>query len=316
MADWSTTAFLFPGQGSQVVGMGQDLAAAYSMAKQTFEEADAILGIPFSKLCFEGPEEELNDTLNTQPSLYICSIAILRVLQGELDDLNPISTAGHSLGEFTALTAAGALSFPDGVRLVRERARLMKWAGEQHPGGMAALLGLDADKVTEVCAQATKETGRPVVMANDNCPGQVVISGDNTALERAIELATEAGAKRAVKLAVSVAPHSPLMEAASVQFREALSKTMFHTPRVPVYGNVNAQPLTTVAEIRAELDQQLTHSVRWTDSVRAMIAAGAERFVELGPKDVLCGLLKRIDRSKPCISLNSVQAVRQFIAQS
>jgi [acyl-carrier-protein] S-malonyltransferase len=311
----STTALIFPGQGSQVVGMGKDIAETYAVARQTFEEADDILGIPFSKLCFDGPEDELNDTINTQPSLYICGVAILRVLQGELDDIAPISTAGHSLGEFTALTAAGALSFPDGVRLVRERARLMKLAGEQHPGGMAALLGLDADKVSELCEQASKEVGKAVVMANDNCPGQVVISGDNTALERAIALSTEAGAKRAVKLAVSVAPHSPLMEAASTQFREALAKTTFHTPRVPVYANVSAQPLTTVEEIRAELDKQLTHSVRWTDSVRAMIAAGAERFVELGPKDVLCGLLKRIDRSKPGIPLNSAQALQQFIAQ-
>ncbi|MFN8376157.1 MAG: ACP S-malonyltransferase [Anaerolineae bacterium] len=311
----STTALIFPGQGSQVVGMGKDIAEAHAVARQTFEEADDILGMAFSKLCFEGPEEELNDTINTQPSLYICGVAILRVLQGELDDIAPISTAGHSLGEFTALTAAGSLSFPEGVRLVRERARLMKLAGEQQPGGMAALLGLDADRVSELCEQASKEVGKAVVMANDNCPGQVVISGDNTALERAITLATEAGAKRAVKLAVSVAPHSPLMEAAASQFREALAKTTFHTPRVPVYANVSASPLTTVEDIQAELNKQLTNSVRWTDSVRAMIAAGAERFVELGPKDVLCGLLKRIDRSKPGIPLNSAQAIAQFIAQ-
>jgi [acyl-carrier-protein] S-malonyltransferase len=293
--------------------MGKDIADAYAVARQTFEEADDILGLPFAKLCFEGPEDELNDTLNTQPALYICGIAILRVLQGELDDITPISTAGHSLGEFTALTAAGALSFPDGVHLVRERARLMKWAGEQHPGGMAALLGLDADKVHELCEQASKDVGKAVVMANDNCPGQVVISGDNDALERAITLATAAGAKRAVKLAVSVAPHSPLMETASAQFREALAKTTFHTPRVPVYGNVSAQPLINVEDIHAELDRQLTHSVRWTNSVRAMIAAGAERFIELGPKDVLCGLLKRIDRSKIGIPLNSAQTIQQLI---
>lgn len=311
----STTALIFPGQGSQVVGMGKDIAEAHAVARQTFEEADDILGMAFSKLCFEGPEDELNDTINTQPSLYICGVAILRVLQGEMDDIAPISTAGHSLGEFTALTAAGSLSFPDGVRLVRERARLMKLAGEQQPGGMAALLGLDADKVSELCEQASTEVGKAVVMANDNCPGQVVISGDNTALERAITLATVAGAKRAVKLAVSVAPHSPLMEAASEKFREALAKTTFHTPRVPVYANVSASPLTTVEDIQAELNKQLTNSVRWTNSVRAMIAAGAERFVELGPKDVLCGLLKRIDRSKPGIPLNSAQAIAQFIAQ-
>ncbi|NWF71239.1 MAG: ACP S-malonyltransferase [Chloroflexi bacterium] len=311
----STTALVFPGQGSQTVGMGQDIAAAHAVARQTFEEADDVLGFRFSEICFAGPEDTLNDTLNTQPALYVCGVAILRVLQGELSDIAPLCAAGHSLGEFTALTAAGALSFPDGLRLVRERGRLMKQAGEQQPGAMAALLGLDAEAARALCAQASAHSGRPVVLANDNCPGQVVISGDASALEKALELAAAAGVKKAVKLAVSIAAHSPLMETAAAEFRQALDTTRFYTPRIAVYGNVSTQPLTSVEAIRDELNQQLTQSVRWAESVRAMIAAGAERFIEIGPKDVLSGLLKRIDRGKSGVALNSAAALQAFIAQ-
>jgi [acyl-carrier-protein] S-malonyltransferase len=311
--DWTKTAFVFPGQGSQTVGMGKDLAEAFPAARQTFEEADSILGFALSDLCFNGPEDALNDTLNTQPALYTCGIATLRALQSELGDAQPAFIAGHSLGEFTALAGAGAVSFAEGLKLVRERGRLMKEAGTINPGAMAALLGLDADPVREVCARASQETGGVLVLANDNCPGQIVISGDDATIEVGMKLAQEAGAKRAVKLAVSIAAHSPLMEPASAAFRQALLATNFEKPQMPVYGNVDAAPLTDADMIRKELDMQLTHSVRWTESVQAMVAAGAETFLEFGPKDVLTGLLKRIDRSKTGTPLNNAEAVKNFI---
>jgi [acyl-carrier-protein] S-malonyltransferase len=286
---------IFPGQGSQFVGMGAELARQYPIARETFAEADDILDFSLSDLCFHGPEADLNATVNTQPALYTAGIAALRVLNTLVPDWKPFAVAGHSLGEFTALTAAGALDFRDGLRLVRERGRLMAEAGDQQPGGMAALLGLDADVVRAVCQQASAETSAVVVLANDNCPGQIVISGQHAALERALELAKAAGARRAVRLAVSIAAHSPLMAAASQAFDEALARTPFTAPQVVIYGNVTAQPVTTVDEIRAELGQQLTSSVRWTESVQAMIAAGVTEFIELGAKDVLTGLLRRID---------------------
>lgn len=313
MPDWSTTAFIFPGQASQVVGMGADFAANYPIARQTFEQADDLLGFSLSRLCFEGPEEELNQTLNTQPALYVCSIATLRVLQQERPDAVPGFAAGHSFGEITALTAVGALSFEDGLRLTRERGRVMTEAGKQRPGAMAALLGLDAEPVRELCARASQQTGGTLVLANDNCPGQIVISGDSETLDVGLSLAKEAGVKRAVKLAVSIASHSPLMSHAAELFREALANTAFQTPTVPVYGNVEAAPLGDADHIRHELEVQLISPVRWTESVRAMIAAGAERFVEIGPKDVLSGMLKRIDSSKPTTQLNSVENLRQFV---
>lgn len=313
MINWRTTAFVFPGQGSQVVGMGADLAVAYPAARQIFEQADDVLGFRFSDLMFNGPEDALNNTLNTQPALFITGIATLRALQTELPDAQPAAVAGHSLGEFTALCAAGALSFEDGVRLVRERGRLMTEAGERNPGAMAALLGLDAPAVRDLCAQAQAQTGGTVVLANDNCPGQIVISGDVGTLDAALELAKGAGARRAVKLAVSIASHSPLMTSAADAFRETLEHTPFSEPSLPVYANVTAAPIGDVNAIRHELSVQLTRSVRWTESIQAMIAAGIETFVELGPKDVLTGLLKRIDSSKQGVALNSEAALRAFV---
>jgi [acyl-carrier-protein] S-malonyltransferase len=312
MVDWATAAFVFPGQGSQVVGMGSDLIAAFPAARQTFQQADEILGFALSALCFHGPEEDLNDTLNTQPALYVCGMATLRALQSEIPNVNAAFVAGHSLGEFTALAAAGAVSFEDGLRLVRERGRLMKEAGTKSPGAMAALLGLDAAPVRELCAKASQQTGGVLVLANDNCPGQIVISGDDATLDVGLALAKEAGAKRAVKLVVSIAAHSPLMASASEDFRRVLAVTPFQTPQMPVYGNVNAAPLTSVEAIRDELGNQLTHSVRWTESVAAMIAAGAQHFIEMGPKDVLTGLLRRIDREASATALNSAEAVRKL----
>ncbi len=312
MVDWSTTAFMFPGQGAQAVGMVQDFAEAYPVARQTFEQADDILGFALSKLCFVGPDEELNDTINTQPALYVSGIAILRVLQEAHPGARAAYVAGHSLGELTALAAAGAMSFEDGLRLVRERGRLMKEAGEKSPGAMAALLGLDAEVVRDICAKAREQTGGVLVLANDNCPGQSVISGDDATLEQGLVLAKEAGAKRAVRLAVSIAAHSPLMGPAAEDFRKALDATTFHPPQMPVYANVTAAPLTSVESIRDELGSQLTSSVRWTESVQAMIAAGAQQFIELGPKDVLSGLLKRIDRSVTGVSLNGVPVLNNI----
>lgn len=313
MVDWSTSAFVFPGQGSQVVGMGKEIADAYADARRLFEQADDLLGVSLSSLCFDGPEDVLNDTYNAQPALYVCGMATLQALKSEFPDVHPAAMAGHSLGEFTALAAAGALSFEDGLRLVRERGRLMKEAGERYPGAMAALLGLEADAVRAVCADAAQQTGGKLVLANDNCPGQLVISGDHETLDRGLVLAKEAGAKRAVKLAVTIASHSPLMEPIAEEFRRVLAETTFVPPVVRVYGNVNAAPLTGADAIREELGLQLTHSVRWTDSVRAMIAEGIQQFVELGPKDVLSGLLRRIDGSKTAFPINNLQSLRQFV---
>lgn len=312
MIDWTTTALIFPGQGSQVVGMGRDLTAAYPAAAELYQQADDLLGFAFSSLCFEGPDETLNDTINTQPALYVTGMATLAALRAELGDIQPKFAAGHSLGEFTALAAAGALTFEDGLKLVRERGRLMKEAGEKSPGAMAALLGLDADRVRQLCAEAADAFGGVLVLANDNCPGQIVISGDNETLDKALEMAKSAGAKRAVKLAVSIAAHSPLMESAASAFRAVLAQTPFHPPTMTVYGNVNAAPLDSADAVRAELDAQLTQSVRWTESVRRMIADGASRFLELGPKDVLTGLLKRIDSSKSGVAVNSAKALQDF----
>jgi [acyl-carrier-protein] S-malonyltransferase len=309
MIDWASTAWLFPGQGSQQVGMGADLAAKYPAAARIYEQADRILGFAFGQLCFEGPAAALDETINTQPALYVTGIATLAALEEIHGQINPLAAAGHSLGEFTALTAVGALPFDAGLKLVRERGRLMKEAGEKSPGAMAALLGASIEDVRAICEQASADTGRPVVLANDNCPGQVVISGDEQALDRALALAKERGIKKAVKLAVSVAAHSPLMTHSAEAFRAALAMTPFETPIVPIIGNVNAAPLRTRSDILSELDAQLTSSVRWTESVQALRAMGVQTFVELGPKEVLTGLLKRIDREATGLALNSAEAV-------
>ncbi len=316
MMDWTNIAFVFPGQGSQTVGMAKDLAETYPIVRQTFEQANDILKFLLSDLCFNGPEEGLNDTINTQPALYVAGVATLRALQQELPAAAPTFVAGHSLGEFTALAAAGSVSFEDGLQLVRERGRLMQAAGTQSPGAMAAVLGLDAPVVREVCLKASQQTGGVLILANDNCPGQSVISGDDATLEVGMQLLSDAKAKRVVKLAISIAAHSPLMESASAEFRQVLASTHFVSPRVPVYGNVHASPLADVDAIRKELDLQLTNSVRWTESVQAMVSSGAETFLEFGPKDVLTGLLKRIDRSKSGKALNGVESLQKFVNES
>ncbi len=298
MLDQAQTAFLFPGQGSQFVGMGKALADQFRVARQTFQEADDILGYSLSHLCFEGPEDVLTDTSHAQPALYVSGIAALRTLYEEVlgDDFTPAGAAGHSLGELTALTAAGAMSFPDGLRLVRRRGELMRGADQYSPGGMAALLGPEVEQAEVICEAAREATGGVVVVANDNCPGQVVIAGDEAALADAMQRATQSGAKRVVRLPVSIAAHSPLMERAAADFRRALEETQFHTPRVPVMGNTRAESLTSAEAIRDELSRQLTSRVRWNESVQAMLASGITTFLELGSKDVLKGLVRRISR--------------------
>jgi [acyl-carrier-protein] S-malonyltransferase len=300
-------AWVFPGQGSQVVGMGKDLVDSYPAAREVFQQADDILGFQLSTLCFDGPQSDLDETINTQPALYVCGIATLRALHVALPELVPLCTAGHSLGEFTALTAAGALTFANGLRLVKE-------AGERAPGGMAALLGLEIEAVQIICQKAAQQTGAPIVVANDNCPGQVVISGEVGALELAMKLAKEAGAKRTVRLSVSIAAHSPLMESAAAEFQALVAEVPLTAPKISVYGNVEAAPLLDVEAIRTELNRQLTQTVHWSGSVRAMRAAGVAHFLELGPDDVLTGLLKRIDRDAQGTALNSAAALQKFVS--
>ncbi|MCL4250284.1 MAG: ACP S-malonyltransferase [Anaerolineae bacterium] len=313
MINWSQTAFVFPGQGSQVVGMGKDIAEAYPAAREVFDEADAVLGYSLSRLCFDGPESDLNDTYYTQPALYVCSIAILRALQSRLPAVRPGALAGHSLGELTALAAAGVFGFAEGLRLVQTRGQVMRDAGTRNPGAMAALLGLDAPQVRELCARASGEAGGVLVLANDNCPGQIVISGESAVIDHAITIAKDAGARRAIKLAVSIASHSPLMTSAAEAFAQALSQIDFQEPAVPVYANVTAAPLTTGGDIHRELEMQLTHSVRWTESIQAMVAAGFNSFVEIGPKDVLTGMIRRIESSANTTNLNTVDNLDAFI---
>lgn len=314
MIDWSSAALVFPGQGSQQVGMAADIVRQYSAAAKVFEEADQILGFSLSKMCFDGPVEMLDETINTQPALYVAGVATLRALESMHGPIMPLAVAGHSLGELTALTAAGALPFEAGVKIVRERGRLMKEAGEKSKGAMAALLGLSIEDTRAICQQASDEAGKPVVVANDNCPGQVVISGDEQALDRALVFAKDRGAKRAVKLAVSVAAHSPLMAHSAEAFRQALAATPFEVPKVPIIGNLSAAPLRTREDILAELGGQLTGPVRWTESIQALRRLGVKTFVELGPKDVLTGLLKRIDREASGVSINNAEALSAALA--
>lgn len=299
-----STAFIFPGQGSQAVGMGKELAEGYPAARELFDEADSGLGFPISSLMWNGPAEELNETVNTQPALYLHSIAAWRAFTSLHPDLQPATVAGHSLGELSALTASGALPFSEGIKLVRRRGELMKQAGELNPGGMAAILGLDIPTLEKVCAEASNGA-EMVQVANDNCPGQVVISGHKPALERAIEGAKGAGAKRARLLQVSIAAHSPLMETIQAEWNAAVEACEIGTPGIPVVGNVDARPLLSADELRTDIKAQMQSRVRWTESVVLMLGNGIQTFVEAGTGDVLLGLIKRIEPSTNRLTLGN-----------
>lgn len=281
-------AYVFPGQGSQFKGMGEDLYDSSATAKALFEQANDILGFRITDIMFEGTDEELKQTKVTQPAIFLHSV----ILAKESFDFQPDMVAGHSLGEFSALVSAGALSFEDGLRLVSARALAMQKACESNPSTMAAVLNLSDQVIEEICASITEEI---VVAANYNCPGQVVISGSNEGVAKAGEKLKEAGAKRVLPLPVGGAFHSPLMQPAREELAAAIESTHFESPSCPIYQNVNAQPSQDVATIKANLIAQLTGAVRWTQSVQNMITDGASVFVECGPGKVLQGLVKKID---------------------
>jgi [acyl-carrier-protein] S-malonyltransferase len=301
---------LFPGQGSQFVGMGRALFEAFPEARTVFEEADDALGVALSRLAFEGPEEELTRTSNTQPAILMHSVAALRVLSAR--GFAPTAAAGHSLGEYSAYVAAGSLSFEDAIRLVRRRGELMYEAGMARPGAMAAVIGLTDTQVDQVCRDAA-DTGI-VVPANRNSPGQVVLSGEVAAVERAMELALAAGAKKAVPLPVSGAFHSPLMEAAAAGLAEALARVTIQDARIPVVANQSARPVTAAEEIRVSLERQLLGAVRWEESMRWLTANAGTRMVEIGPGRVLKGLMRAIDRAASVANVEDPEGVAAFLA--
>ncbi len=283
-------AFVFPGQGAQFVGMGKELYENNPIAKEMFDKANEILGFSITDLMFNGTDEDLRQTKVTQPAVFLHSVILAKTMG---DEFTPDMVAGHSLGEFSALVAAGAMSFEDGLRLVSARAQAMQKACEKQPSTMAAIIGLSDEKIEEICSQVTEGV---VVCANYNCPGQLVISGSIEGIDAACALLTAAGAKRALKLNVGGAFHSPLMEPARAELAEAIAATPFMTPSCPVYQNVDAKPYTDPEKIKANLIAQLTSAVRWSYSVEAMIADGATEFVEVGPGSVLQGMVKKINR--------------------
>jgi len=293
----SKTALLFAGQGAQVVGMGKDLAEKFLTAKAWFDRANAALGYDLAGICFNGPETELTKTENAQPGIFLVSWICFELLKEQVPNLKFDATAGLSLGEFTALTVAGAMSFEDGLRVVRQRGKFMQEACDVTKGGMAAIIGLDEAPTREVCAEAG------VVLANLNCPGQLVISGEAEKIVKACELAKAKGAKRALPLTVAGAYHSPLMASAQPKLAAELAKAKIVAPSVPVISNVTAQTHGSPTEISAKLVEQVCASVRWEESIRALLAQGFTRFIELGPGAALTGFMKRIDKTAQVLNV-------------
>jgi len=303
-------AAIFPGQGAQAVGMGKELAALYPIARQTFAEADEALGFSLSQLCFEGPEEKLRLTENTQPAILTASVAAFRCLR-ERGPM-PAFAAGHSLGEYSAHVAAGTLEFRDAVRTVRNRGRYMQEAVPVGTGAMAAILGLPLERLREVCERVAQ--GEVVQAANINSPEQIVISGHAAAVERAAEAAKAAGAKRAVMLQVSAPFHCALMQPAQDRLASDLAQVNFRNPEVPVVANVDANAKTSSDAARQALIQQVTGAVLWSDCVHKLVELGAETFVELGPGKVLCGLMRQIDRGKTCLNVEDSASLQKAVS--
>ena len=307
----SSYAYVFPGQGSQSVGMGQALAAASPAARRVFDAADAALGEPLTRLAWEGPDDDLNRTENAQPALLATSIAYLEVLRERAPELaSPAFMAGHSMGQYSAMVAAGVISLADGLRLVRERGRRMQASGSGRDGAMAALIGLDDGAIPELVAQAGAHGTFGV--ANRNAPGQVVVSGERAAIEACADIAKNLGAKRAIVLPVSVAAHSPLMAEAAAGMRDVLASVTFHDPSAPLLANADAHPLTTAEACRAELVEHLTTGVDWVRAVETMAARGVTAFIEVGPGKVLTNLIKRIAPDASAIALDDASASDRF----
>ena len=300
-------AFVFPGQGSQSVGMGLELYNVSSAAREVFEEADDSLGFSLSDLIFNGPSDVLQDTINSQPAIMLVSIACWKAWQEYLgsDARSPESVAGHSLGEYTSLVVSGVLSFSDGLKLVRERGRLMHEAGLSRPGGMAAIIGLDDFSLEHICA----ETG--VELANINSDEQFVISGDKIAVVRAMDLASAQGAKKTLSLPVSGAFHSSLMAQAQEGLKDAISSLALKDPIIPVIANSSGLPMTTMAEVRQELVHGLCHCVQWRNSVKYIVGTGVSQFVEFGPARVLTSLIKRIDKNVQAVTLSDLESIKK-----
>jgi [acyl-carrier-protein] S-malonyltransferase len=305
----SPVAFLFPGQGSQAIGMGKELAALYPVARETFDQADATLGFRLSALCFEGPEEELKLTENAQPAILTASVAAFRVLHN--NGIAPAYAAGHSLGEYSAHVAAGTLSFEDALRTVRNRGRYMQQAVPVGEGAMAAILGMPLGELEKICIEAAQ--GEVCSPANINSPDQIVISGHKRAVERAAELAKHRGARRAIVLPVSAPFHCSLLQPAQDKMARDLGRLEYHQMRIPVTCNVDAQLVQTADAARDALIRQVTGAVRWELCVRLLIAQGVETFVEVGPGKVLCGLMRQVDRSKTCLNVEDEASLHKAI---
>ncbi len=311
VAEPMKVAYIFPGQGAQWVGMGRDLYNSFVSARAVFKQADEALGFPLSQLCFEGPDDELRQTINVQPAIVTISLALLSAIHNMKGDNilpTPAFVAGHSLGEYTTLAAAGVLDFADTIYLTRERGRLMHQAGLKEPGGMVAVIGLDEPLLAEVCAQ----TGTRI--ANINCPGQLVISGARDSLAKATEIAEARGAYRTIPLQVSGAFHTPLMRPAVEGLREIIATISFNDPLIPIIANTTAQPITNAELVKEELLRQLCHSVQWQGTIEYMIDNGVSTFIEIGPGRVLSGLVKRINKNVKAINIGDAESIKNIKA--